>query len=153
MTPTLGDFFPSELKEAYTDHNITPGSVFRLFSNDTNPPKIKRFVVLGIDSTSICVGILYINSEINVNIFPTEYLKSLHLPIQAKECAFLDHDSFLDCSHIYEIPFEKLKQEFLKSSDIFFGNLGDDDLAKAMQIVASAKTISPKNKKKYNILS
>jgi hypothetical protein len=109
MPPTIGDFFPQEYKDDHTDSIVVPGSVFRFYTEKTTPPKIKRFVILALNNDLAIVGMLYINSQINPNVFPTEELRSYHIPLDAEKCSFLDHDSYLDCSQILELPIDQIK--------------------------------------------
>ena len=152
MTPTLGDLFPSDLKADYIDRSISPGSVFRLISPHTNPPKIKIFVILAVTEDTFCVGILYINTDINVNLFPTPSLRALHNPLKAKDWEFLDHDSYLDCSQIYELSFDQLKEKFKTDSDCYLGELEGDDFEQSVELVKSARTISLRDKRKFGLV-
>ena len=44
---SLGDIFPDNLKEEFSRRNVKVGSVLRLKVEDTNPPKIKFFIIIG----------------------------------------------------------------------------------------------------------
>lgn len=152
MSPPLGDAFPQAFKDQQSREIIRPGSVFRAFTKDTNPPKIKRFVILGLDKGSVCVGVLYINTEINTKKFPSDYLKSLHMPLQVQDCDFLEHDSYLDCSYLYEWPLESLRTLFVNDTGVYLGDLGEEVLLDCRRIVVAAKTISRAIKKKFELL-
>lgn len=104
MTPTLGDAFPEEARNSFACQKLQPRTVCRLFIKDTNPPKVKRIVIIGINKEGkALIGYLFINSKINSTVFHSPELKSLHLQLSSKNAAYLDHDSFLDCSQIHEI--------------------------------------------------
>jgi hypothetical protein len=45
------------------------GTVLRYFVKDTIPPKIKRLIIVGIDDELITTATIFINTEINPNIF------------------------------------------------------------------------------------
>lgn len=145
----LGDFFPSHLKNAVVVQNIKVGSVFRVFDNSTNPPKIKRFIVVGTSSDSIVLAIVYINTEINPFLFTTPELKSLHYPIAAASRSYIDHDSFVDCSQLIEKTEETLRSEYLKDMKINIGELSQVDLNSILGIIKKSRTIDLKTKKKF----
>jgi hypothetical protein len=149
MPPTIGDFFPQEYKDNHTDSLVAPGSVFRFYTDKTIPPKIKRFAILAINNDLAIVGMLYINSQINPNVFPTEELRSYHILLDAENYSFLDHDSYLDCSQIIELPIDKIKDIHAAESDSYIGRLNEENIDIAIHIVTSAKTISKKTKKRF----
>ncbi len=62
MSPTLGDNFPKAYREEYCERHFKPWAIFRLFSEETTPPKIKRLVIAGINEKTGQVAILFINT-------------------------------------------------------------------------------------------
>lgn len=150
-SPSLGDFFPKTIREEFSERNLCPGTVLKTFVHDTKPPKIKFFVVLATDQGSLAVACLYINTEINVNVFPTQALRDLHLPLRSGEYEFLGHDSYLDCSDIREKEYEAIKSTLTGDPSVLYGKLTQADLDSALRIVGSAETIKPKLRKKYNL--
>jgi len=56
------------MKREYAGRNLQIGSVLKLHVKDTNPPKEKRFIVVGKTIDGICLATVYINSAINKNI-------------------------------------------------------------------------------------
>ena len=149
---SLGSCFPDYLRENFSARQITPGSVLRIYASSTTPPKIKRIVILAITDDNICVGYLFVNSEINPNCFPTPELRRLHLPLQTVGRTYLDHDSYLDCSDVKEIPFNELKEILSNDPQKHIGKLSDSDFKQATELVKSALTISKKQKQKYRII-
>ena len=148
---SLGSLFPDYIKEDFGTRQIEPGSVFRIHVDTTTPPKNKRLVVLAISGDNICVGYLFINSQINPNCFPSAELRALHLPLQANERDYLDHDSYLDCSDIKNITLNELKDIISQNPQQHIGKLSTTDIEAAIDIVKNAPTISKKQKEKYNL--
>ena len=144
----MGSRFPDQYRKDFCHRHLIPGSVFRLFAPETDPPKIKRFVLLAFDEMAQSAAILFINTERPKN----DYLKTLQQAIPAKDNPFLDHDSFIDCSTLYERDLAHLKTVFAKDPGIYLGSLLNDDLEKANATVKKAKTISPAMKRKYRLL-
>jgi hypothetical protein len=147
MSGTIGSRFPDQYRKDFRDRHLIPGSVFRLFAPETNPPKIKRFVVLAFDEMAQSAAILFINTERPKN----DYLKTLQQPIPAKDNLFLDHDSFIDCSNFYERDLAHLRVVLTKDPGIYLGTLSKDDLMRASATVKRAKTISLALKRKYRL--
>ncbi|MEP7168117.1 MAG: hypothetical protein ABI855_01980 [Bacteroidota bacterium] len=147
----LGDAFPEEFKKDFAARNLKPGSVIRCFVFDTKPPKEKRFVILAFSFDKIALGTLYINSEINPNLFRTEELRKLHLKFEIENRPYLEHDSYIDCSDIYEKSFEEIKQILTNNSKALLGELNEKDFKLVSDTVKSAKTITPALKKKFGV--
>lgn len=152
MTPIFGNQFPKKYKENYFDKIIKPGAAFRLHVNNTNPPKIKRFIIVGITKDCKNIGFVFINSKINKQIFHTKHLQDLHLHFIANNRHFLDHDSFVDCSKIYPIKRDVFKTKFLINTNIYLSQLSSSDISLIINTIRSAKTISIDEKKQFNIL-
>ncbi len=151
MSP-LGDSFPEGFKKRFAQTNLKVGSVIKAFVTDTNPPKTKRFIVIGISADKLAVGTLYVNSEINPNLFKTEELRNLHLKLQAHGRDYLSHDSFADCSKVYEKDFDDLLSVLEDDASNLLGELNTEDLKSVKQKVKEARTIAVRIKKKYGLL-
>lgn len=95
------------------------------------------------------VACLYINTEINPNLFSTEVLRDLHLPLLREHYEFLDHDSYLDCSDLREKSLEVIKQSLADDVSALKGSITQTDLLVALQKTHSAVTIPRKLKQKY----
>lgn len=80
----------------------------------------KYLVVLGFDSAGNAIGGVVINSVINHNLPSsiTDYL----MPISVKDCPFLNHDSFVNCSRLFVVNKEKI------TSKSFRGKIEDEGL-------------------------
>ena len=146
MKPFLGDNFPKEYRISFCNQHLKPGAVFRLFVPHTTPKKIKRFVVIGINEAVFSIGLLFINSETNPNY------KNLNLFLTEDKRAYLDKDSYLDCSWLYEWDLTILKRKFIANPRIYLGQLSEIEMAKATQLIITAKTIKRKLKQRYNFL-
>jgi len=148
---TLGDSFPEDFKKDFAKRNVKEGSVIRCFVRDTNPPKEKRFIILAFSYDKITLGTLYINSEINPNLFNTEELKKLHLLFSAKDREYLHHDSFVDCSEIYQKPVTEILKVLEEHPKSLIGEVNVEDFKKIRTTIKSAKTISIATKKKFGV--
>ena len=97
---SFSEHFPESFRKEFASRNLKIGSVIRVYVNDTNPPKEKRFILVGQSFDKIIFASIFINSEVNPNVFHIQELKDLNLELSAKERAYLDHDSYADCSTI-----------------------------------------------------
>lgn len=87
-------------------NTIKVGDVFRIKMNQKNgiiPKKgdesrNKFFIVLGFDSEGNVYGGVIINSNINQRI--PQAVNDWQMPIKCSKYAFLEHDSFVDCSKL-----------------------------------------------------
>lgn len=148
----LGDSFPNSFRRDYSNRNIKAGTVLRTLVLDTKPPKIKRFIIIGVSSDGNSIGIVYINTEINPNVFPTKELKDLHLPIDKDDRGIVDYLSYIDCSRIYERDKKKINELVANDPRILIGELTQQEKGSVISKLASARTISLVIKKKYGVV-
>lgn len=148
---SLGDLFPKGLKDQIITGNLKVGSVFRIFDNTTKPPKIKRFIVVGLSQDNVMFATVFINTEINPNMFPTPELQALHLPLDINGRPYLDHSSYVDCSQIFEKKVEEVKSAYENDMQSHLGDLATEDLKAVKGIIKNTRTISVKKKKEYGL--
>lgn len=135
------------------DDRLVVGSVLFEFVTTTIPPKNKYYIVVGISENEVALGTVYINSEINPNIFNTPQLRGYHIPISAAQYPFLRYDSFIDCSHIEE----RAVSDVIKclNSDNkrygYYATISENELNTILQTLDNAHTIAPILKKKFGI--
>lgn len=150
--PNLGDFFSKDLKEQLASHNFKTGAVLRYHIEFTNPPKIKRLVVVGFDAQKVLFASVLINTEINPKIFPNPALKDLHFELDVANRPYLDHTSFVNCAEIFEQEVEIVRNKLVEQVNTHVGELSEQDLAAVLEKIRGAKTISLKLKRKYGLL-
>ena len=148
----LSDLFPQSFRDDFAERNIQVGSVIRVFVRDTTPPKIKRFIVIGFSNDKVLLGTVFINSEINQNVFNTEYLKGLNIPLDAQIYDFIDHNSFVDCSNIRERSVLEIKHLLSNDIECSKGVVSEETMKTILATLANASTISPNKKRKFGIL-
>lgn len=148
MSPTLGDNFPKEYREEYCERHFIPWAVFRLFSEETTPPKIKRFVVAGINEETGQVAILFINTDHLQN----QRLRKEQMFLKSEGRPYLDHDSYLDCSKIYERSIGKIKEMFQNDTSVYLDTMSERDISEAKAVIRKSRIISLKTKEKYDFI-
>ena len=148
----LGDLFPDNLKNEVISGNLKIGSVFRTFERNTNPPKIKRFIVVGISTDSVMFATVYINTDINPHLFNTQELISLHIPIIASNTPYIEHDSYIDCSQINERNIGELRATYENDMESHLGDVTAAELKLIREKIKNTRTIPLKKKKNYGLL-
>ena len=136
------------------DDRLDVGCVIYEGVEDTTPPKNKYYIIVSRTADTLLLGTVYINTEINTNVFHNKKLQSLHVLIRAENNPFLDYDSFVDCSYIHEKRADRVLQ-LLESDNKkygYYGNIFSADLSEIVGKIKTAHTISTYFKKKYGFL-
>lgn len=149
---SLGDLFPDNIKNQFAERNIDIGNAILIRLTDINVNYDKYIVIVGINNEELCVAYVIINTEINTNIAPTTYLKSLHLKIKCSSHTFLKHDSYINCSDLKEFQKQELIDFLIKNPERVVGNIDVTLLTKVYSTIKSATTILPILKKKYGFI-
>jgi hypothetical protein len=149
--PSLGDFFPDDLKKNFAKQNITIGTVIKCFVKNTNPPKEKRFVVLGIDANGDLIGVVFINSVINWKVIKTDELAQLQHYVTKEDNEYLDRNSYIDCSELFELPYNDVYTSIQSKPQNVLGSVIGDDLKTIKENVKKSPKIKPKLLKKYKL--
>jgi hypothetical protein len=150
---SIGENFPEELRKGFAARNLKVGSVLKLHVTDTNPPKEKRFIVVGQSSDGICLATVYINTNVNLNIHYSEELRNLQLLLHAEGREYLDHDSYVDCSTLYIKQYPTILSECTNKPNVLIGTLSEEDLNIVKKKIISSPKIKGKEKKKYGFYS
>lgn len=147
----LGDALPAEWRENLAKENIKSGAVIRIAVPDTTPPKIKFLLIVGLEDGKALLATVFINTEINPNVFNTPELQKLQLELTKLKCPYLGHDSYADCSKIRERNYIDILELIKKTPSSHLGQLNEDDFQKVKSLIKTSKTISIRLKKKYNL--
>jgi len=148
---SFSDTFSNQDREGFAKRNLKIGSVIKVFVSDTKPPKEKRLVLVGISYDQIYYASIFLNSEINANLFNTTALKDLHIELKAVDRVYLDHDSFADCSQIQKRKAEWLLELISDDPSKVLGELNEYDLKLLQAKIKSAPTITPALKKTFGL--
>jgi len=146
---SLGDFFPEKDRKEFSKRKVSVGTVLKLKVLDTNPPKEKRFIVVGSTEDDLILATVYINSKVNHAINYSAELKSLHIPVSKQGRDFLDHDSFIDCSKLIERERNEIENTVKNRPHAVIGTISDEDQEIIRKTLISSPTIKGKKKKKF----
>lgn len=146
----LGDLFPPEWRAERASQQLQPGAVLRTMVENTKPPKIKRWIVVAATADALLLGLVYINSEINPNIFP-ERDRHLHVPMQPDERGLVDKPCYADCSTLQHMPLAKARALLTADAGCLLGHLHGYELGQMQQTVAGSRRLSVVEKKRFGL--
>ena len=131
--------------------DLSAGTVLKLFVTDTNPPKTKRFIIVGFDDDKVRLAYVYINTGINRNFAWSIELECLHLKLEARGRAYLDHDSWVDCSDIIIKETSEILDLVNKRTEAITGHLNNEDFRDIITLLRSSPKIKGKIKKRFGL--
>lgn len=138
---SLGNLFSREERLESLHRQFEPGRICYLHCGFTRPlPKNKFLVLLAISPKPI---FFVINSEVSAFIQAREPLLRCQVLVSADEYAFLDHDSYIDCTTVIDaLGLDEIITQALDDLSRIKGILNESSKAKILEAVASAKTLS-----------
>lgn len=148
LTDILG-----EDADRLAQHSISIGDVHLISLDERNgiTPKDgdtsrdKFFIVLGFDGNGNVIGGLVINSRINKNL--PSVITDYHLPVTVRQCPFLSHNSFINCSLLVRAGINKF------SSRTYRGEISDKELMRQIiETVKESPTVSRMSLKEFGII-
>lgn len=148
---SLGDAFPKDFREDHARRILKVGSVLRMFVKDTNPPKEKRFIIVGFSEDRVSLASVFINSEINLLVNYSQEVRELHLFLSSDGREYLKHDSYVDCSQLASRAVSDIFESLINRPEACIGEVGRDDMLAIRKTIAGAATIKGKLKKKYSL--
>ncbi len=148
----LGDLFPDELKGQFVDENFKIGAVLKRHDKNSNPPKDKRSIIVGFDAQNVFLAYVFINSEINPNIFKSPQARKQHLELDANNRDYLDKTSFVDCSQIKVEDASAIKDLIATNPSVHLGELSSSDLIDVIDKIKNSPTIAQKAKQRFGFI-
>jgi len=142
----LGDAFPPDLRRASVIANVRKGLVTRDFLEEITHPKIKIFILVGLEIDSLTAKFVLINSAIPLFIQRDPEKRSCQLEIGPDKYDFLDHTSYADCQMVISVPIRKLVDRLLKGEAEIRGHLSDTDLQLVLGYVTASKSVARNDK-------
>jgi hypothetical protein len=149
--PKFSDLVKGEMPGS-KDFDLKVGMIIRAFVKDTKPPKIKRFIIIGITDNKLLVGTVFINSELNIDALTKQHQRFQYKLLKTKDREFLDRDSFVDCSDLRERDYSEIQNIVISDQNSVIGILSDKDLMNINFNIVDATTIPNQLKKKYHIV-
>lgn len=147
--PTFGDLLPDNLKNASIARHVVEGLVFKYPFNGTTYKKYN--VILGFTGDQLMIATVFINTE-KRSFSPKKKDIEKHQLIATKvKNPFLDYDSFVSCSSIFEHKVDEVIEYLTDNSSDILGNLDSHLLTECQYTISQSRIHSPKVKKKYGL--
>lgn len=118
--------------------NLHIGAILHLYCSFTRPPKDKFLVVVCLDPKPLLV---FINSKINAFVQSNPSLAQCQVLIDAENHAFLDYDSYIDCSDVCSFPYDHLEEQVETQLK---GAVSNDVLSEIGATIQKSPLISPR---------
>lgn len=141
----IADHLSEEQKLKYIHSCLIPGAVIYKFCEFTKPPKEKYLLVVQVQSETT---VLVINTSVNKFIQDRQHLLDCQVSIDVATNAFLEHDSFIDCTETQSLSTTDLIEEILKDMSTLRGQITSDIKTKVIAALNDCYTIEP-----YRIVS
>jgi len=156
---SLGDLLSSSQKNSIVQNHIQVGSVFLtnltesdgIYLNPGEKEKPKFLIIVGFDNHGCAVGVVLINSKINLNVEENkgENQYNQQYPLKAaKYPALLKWDSYVNCNHIFPI-----NQARIIDSCKHIADIDPEDLLFILESCIESPIIEPKKKKRFNLIA
>lgn len=145
----LSDSFSENLRKEFSKRSIKVGTVLRFKVRDTNPPKIKLFIIIGQTIVGSNLATLYINTEVNLKVNWAQELLDLQIPISKSDYSFLSHDSHVDCSKLIIKDRGEIEEIILNRPKAVIAELEKEQIEYLRNIIKNSTTIKGKLKKRF----
>lgn len=143
----LGDCFSEEFKSQYAKDKIDLGTTLIVEIPNFNLDYKKYAIIVGMESEE--VAFVVINSEINPNVFKSNYLISQHveIPVLGHE-DFLIKDSHIDCTK-FQYKTKREVIDYIENNPHIVFNVTDDVCKKVNNTITYSRSISLQEKKRF----
>ena len=125
------------------------GEILYAYDTASFDSKDKMFIVVACTQTEFAT--VYINTNINPNLFKTPEARAAHYQVKKVNNGFLRYDSYIDCSDIKQRKVEEWRNNILAKPSIRFSQLNATDLIAIQKILRASTTIKPKLMIKYSL--
>ena len=123
------------------------GTVIRTHVLDTDPPKIKIFVIVGYYEDAVIT--VYFNSYVNTTVNFSQELQALHIPFLRDGRPYLTKDCHCDCSTLISRNKDQIHTLVKEDPDIQVGTLSKDDLDAVMMTLRHSQKLKGTIKNRY----
>lgn len=112
---TIGDLIGDQADELARSslsvgdiHHLPLGKKEEITAKDGKDYKDKFFIILGFDDSGNAIGGVVVNSRVNTKL-PTS-VTDYHMPVTPKQFPFLNHNSYINCSHLVVVNITKFNK-------------------------------------------
>lgn len=145
MAQSLGDFFSKQVKEKLTDFDIKLKGILLIEIPEFLEARGDKFAILiALSNCQGFIGLVSINT--NKPFSGNSYI------LKQSEYTFLKYDSHVGCDFISDRPIAEIRKFLLNNPDRIKGEITDFQHTQILDKLSRSKLITPKLKKKYNLL-
>ena len=145
MAQSLGDFFKQEIKDQLTDFDVELKGILLIEIPEFLEAKGDKFAILiALSTCEKFIGLVSINTN---KPFSGNYFTILQ-----KDFSFLRHDSHVGCDFISDRPIGEIRKFLLSHPENIKGEIRDYQHVAILQKLQQSKSITPKQKKLYNLI-
>jgi hypothetical protein len=133
------------------------GTVIRCKVDDTvgkggvPKPKIKFWIIVGIDQENAALASIYVNTEIAEFIQNNPKLLTGQFLLKAGSREIFDYDCYADCTELKIKELKAIENLLSDHHEFIKGEISQHELAEITHRIKAATTISARNKKRFNI--
>lgn len=129
------------------DRNVRQGLAVRDHVAEIIHPKIKRFILVGLDCDSMTAKLVMINSQIPSFVIGKPHLEcSQMLLCESNYPDILDHDSYVNCLEVISVDFLKLHDRLRCRKAEILGHLSSEDIKVLIDHLRASKSVVKKDK-------
>lgn len=123
------------------------GTIIKSFVNDTCPPKIKYWLIVGRDLSNNKLATVYINSKPNEFIKRNALKRQLQFLIPHDDRKLVLYDSYADCSQIYAKSANEIFDLLQMKNYCYKGILSNEELLIILNSMKESPLFSPRDQK------
>jgi hypothetical protein len=143
----MGQGLPENAQRVLIKAKIRAGCILHIFCDFVTPPHNKFVVVVHYDYDEALVLVFLVNSHIHPLVAHNPALRASQIDLRRAEYAFLDHDSYLNCSQVFDdFDIEEVVTHLVSHPNDFKGRLSANEIQEVMQAVAASVTLSEYDK-------
>lgn len=136
---------PYDQRLILAEQFIKPGAVFRFFSNQTYPPKVKYHIVL----VETCGKVYYVFTNTNLRDYQRNNSGLFGLQIEVESDSCFSGSCFIDCARIYSISLSELSHEIAIDFKAHMGTLPPEICEEIKQAAQNDSIILSNIEKSY----
>jgi hypothetical protein len=125
------------------------GTVIRSYQDDTYPPKVKFWIVVGISEDGVGLASVLINSNVHPFILRNPVLSDAQYLLEPDSRELVDYTCFADCSHIREKGLTEIQQLLDKKPHYVRGFLYPEEIDAVLKLIRNCPNVSQQLKNRY----
>lgn len=127
------------------------GTVIRSYVEDTNPPKIKFWIIVGVSPDGAELATVYINTWPNDFISRNQEMAQAQYPVISDSRGLVDYNCFANCFEIIRKDAVAVQRLLTRRPDYIRGKLWPEEIDDIMKLLEASPNISMRDKKRFSL--